>query len=159
VLEDQQRSRVAVRAPHQREHVGRPGAEVRHDPEVERLRGSERTRAITREPDDVRRAGDVGVELAVGHEAAARPGHVTERDVDHVAGAPRPGAVLLERAERPVAVVEHHADAARPDEGDGDVLPVHSVEVAERDGVRRRRHRDVDPTEPDVGVGHGDSDQ
>ena len=61
------------------------------------------------------RAGDVGVELAVGPKAVARPaGHVAQLDVDRLPRALRPGGVRLQRAERPVAVVEQHADGAAP---------------------------------------------
>ena len=83
VLEDEQRHRVAVGAPHQREHVEGLGAEVLRDAEVERLRVVQRAGSVPGEAHDVRRAGHVGVELPVRLQAIARRrgGHVTERDV------------------------------------------------------------------------------
>ena len=87
-----------------------------------RLNGSrvaQRARPVARQPHDVRRAGDVGVELAVRH-SGCPAGSVTSPSVMSTArpAHSRPGGVLLQRAERPVAVVEHHADAAGRRQGD-----------------------------------------
>ena len=73
VLQREQRGGIAVRAPHQREEVDRRRAEVRREVELERRRAAERARAVAGQPHHVRRAGDVGVELAVGDEGPAGP--------------------------------------------------------------------------------------
>ena len=143
VLQREQRSGIAVRAPHEREEVDRGRAEVRREIELERHRRAERARAVARQPDDVRRARDVGVELAVGDEGARRPGHVAELDFDRLPEALRPGGVRLQRTERPVAVVEQHPDAAGRRQRDRDVLAVAPVEVAEGDGPGCAGQRDV----------------
>src|SRR5688572_10478135 len=66
-----------------------------------------------------RRAAEGPVEVADGQRALHRRGAADERlwiqliaDAQLAPDALRPGRVLLERAERPVAVVQHHADAA-----------------------------------------------
>ena len=143
MLQRQQRGRVAVRAPHKREEVDRRGAVIRREVQLERQRAAQRSGAVARQPHHVRRAGDIGVELAVGHEGARRPGHVAEFDLNRLPDALRPGRVLLQRAEGPVAVIEHHPDLAGLPQRDHDVLAVHAVEVAERDGHGRTGDRDV----------------
>ena len=138
MLEDEQRSRVAVGAPHQREHVQRPGTEVLRDAQVERLGVGQRARPVPGEAHDVRRAGHVGVEVSVRQQAVARrrTGHVTERDVHRETGTGRAGSVRLHRGERPVTVVEQHADAAGCRQRNHDVLAVLPVEVSDRDRLR-----------------------
>ncbi len=103
VLDHEQGGRVSVRAPHEREEVDRRGALVRREVQPARQRAAQRARAVARQAHDEGRAGDVGVELAVLHEEARRTGHVGELDFDREPGALRSGAVLLQRAERPVA--------------------------------------------------------
>ena len=145
MLEHEQRNRVAVRAPHQREHVQRPGTEVLLDAQVERLGVTQRPRPVSGEAHDVRRAGHVGVEVSVRQQAVARrrTGHVTERDVHRETGTGRAGSVGLHRGERPVTVVEQHADAAGCRQRNHNVLAVPPVEVSDRDRLRGRRQGDV----------------
>ena len=145
MLEDEQRNRVAVRAPHQREHVQRRGTEVLLDAQVDRLGVAQRPRPVSGEAHDVRRAGHVGVEVSVGQQAVARrrTGHVTERDVHRETGTGRAGSVRLHRGERPVTVVEQHADAAGCRQRNRNVLAVPPVEVSDRDRLRGRRQGDV----------------
>jgi hypothetical protein len=50
---------------------------------------------------------------------------------------------MLQRAERPVAPVQHHPDLAGLPQREHDVLAVHAVQVTERDGVGLAGERDV----------------
>ena len=114
-------------------------------PRLNRLGVSQRPRPVSGEAHDVRRAGHVGVEVSVRQQAVARrrTGHVTERDVHRETDTGRAGSERLHRGERPVTVVEQHADVAGCRQRNHNVLAVPPVEVSDRDRLRGRRQGDV----------------